>query len=181
LLQTELTSKQRARALTIRGFYSNEVGHDARVSLADLDEAVRLNPYSADAYYNRGLVYSGSQRYELAIADFTRAIELAPRARTHDSRGKVYLKAGNFAAALSDFSRSIELDPEFAKAWRHRAEIRAAAGDYELARQDVMMALRLRPGYKRAQQSLQRIEELAGKSPMPFGVARPSDEQEKDD
>jgi tetratricopeptide (TPR) repeat protein len=157
------------------------LGQDTRASLADLDEAIQLNPSNADAYYGRGLAYSASQQYESAIADFTRAIELAPRARTYDSRGKVHLKAGNFAAALRDFSRSIELDPEFAKAWRHRAEIRAAMGDYASARQDVMTALRLRPAYKRAQQSLQRIDELAGKSVMPFGLATPPDEQEKDD
>jgi tetratricopeptide (TPR) repeat protein len=160
-----LKPKQRARALATRAYYSNELGGDADISLADLFEAIRLDPTSADAFNNRGLTYSGLQQYDQAIADFTRAIELSPRPRTYDSRGRAYLKARDHASALVDFSRSIEIDPEFAKAWRHRGEVRGAMGDYEGARQDLMTALRLRPGYKPAQRSLDHLNRLERTAP----------------
>jgi tetratricopeptide (TPR) repeat protein len=165
LLQTNLKPKQRARALATRAFYSNELGGDADISLADLFEAIRLDPSSADAFNNRGLTYSRLQQYEQAIADFTRAIELSPRPRTYDSRGRAYFKARDYASALVDFSRSIEIDPEFAKAWRHRGEVRGVVGDYEGAKQDLMTALRLRPGYKPAQQALDRLDQVERTTP----------------
>jgi tetratricopeptide (TPR) repeat protein len=165
LLQNDLKPKQKARALATRGFYYNEVGSDADISLADLYEAIRLDPYRADAFNNRGLTYSGLQQYEQAIADFTRAIELSPQPRTYDSRGRAFFKARDYASALADFSRSIEVDPEFAKAWRHRGEVRAAMGDYEGARQDLMTALRLHPGYKPAQQALDHLNQIDRTTP----------------
>jgi tetratricopeptide (TPR) repeat protein len=181
LLQNSLEPKQKARALAIRGYYTNELGEVADLSLADLDEAIRLNPHSSHAFSARGFVYSRVRQYDRAIADFTRAIELSPRARTYDVRGKVYLKVGNQAKALGDFSRSIEVDPKFARAWRHRGELRVLMGDYEGARLDVLTALRLRPDYKRAQQSLQRIEALAGESALSRSMGPPLDEEDNED
>lgn len=165
LLQSNLTPAHRARALAIRGYYHNEVGGDAKLSLADFDEAIRLKPNLASAFNFRGLTYSGLGKYDLAVADFTRSIELAPQARTYDSRGKAHFKAGDNADALADYTRSVELDPEFAKAWRHRGEIRTVMADYEGARQDLMTALRLHPRYKPAQQALDRLDQLDRTTP----------------
>jgi tetratricopeptide (TPR) repeat protein len=180
LLQTNLQPKQRSKALAIRAFFTNEVGEDADLSLADLEEAVYLDPHSSYAVSVRGLVYSRLKQYDQAIVDFTRAIELSPKAWIYDSRGKVHLKAGNYEAAFADFSHAVELDVKFAKAWRHRGESRAALKDYEGAKQNLMTALRLRPNYRPAKQTLEQIEALIGKSGLPHGATFPEVEDDDD-
>ena len=51
-------------------------------------------------------------RYDEALADFTRAIELDPEdAWTIASRGETYRLMGRYDEALADFTRAIELDP----------------------------------------------------------------------
>jgi tetratricopeptide (TPR) repeat protein len=39
-----------------------------------------LNPTYAEAYYNRGIAWADKGDYDRGIADYTRAIELNPKA-----------------------------------------------------------------------------------------------------
>ena len=55
-------------------------------------------------------------RYDEALADLNRAIELDPDdAGAFGRRGETYIALGNYDEALADLNRAIELDP--AKAW----------------------------------------------------------------
>ena len=47
-------------------------------AIADFNQAIKLNPEDADAYYNRGLARFDLEDYQGAIADFTQAIQLNP-------------------------------------------------------------------------------------------------------
>jgi tetratricopeptide (TPR) repeat protein len=48
-------------------------------ALGDSFQAIRINPQSAGAYYIRGLAYLGQQRFDSAIADFNKTLQLDPR------------------------------------------------------------------------------------------------------
>ena len=60
------------------------------------------------------------ERYDEALADFNRAIELDPEdAWALAGRGETYWAMGRYDQALADYDRAIELDPaedEFAAA-----------------------------------------------------------------
>ena len=47
---------------------------EARAALGDFDRAIELNPWHADAYNNRGIVYYELGEYEKALAEYDRAI-----------------------------------------------------------------------------------------------------------
>ncbi|HBE32507.1 MAG TPA: peptidase C14, partial [Cyanobacteria bacterium UBA11368] len=49
------------------------------LAIEDLNEALKLNPNSAKAFYNRGVAYGNKGEYDRAIADFTAAINLNPK------------------------------------------------------------------------------------------------------
>ena len=64
-----------------------------------------LNQECAKTYYNRGLAHSKKGELELAIANYTRAIELKPDyADAYYSRSKAWLHLGEQEKAKSDMA-----------------------------------------------------------------------------
>lgn len=75
----------------------------------------RTDPWLAEAYHNRGRVYSMKGQFDLAIADFTQAIALAPPAPgAVNYRGAVYLDEGNYDLAIADFQTALAAKPNWA-------------------------------------------------------------------
>jgi tetratricopeptide (TPR) repeat protein len=61
------------------------------------------------------------QRYDKALADLSRDIELDPGyAHAVASRGEIYRRLERYEEALGDFSRAIELNPGDASALANR-------------------------------------------------------------
>jgi tetratricopeptide (TPR) repeat protein len=68
--------------------YYNQGQHD--LAIADLDEAIRLDPKLATAYGIRGFAYNSKGQRDRAIADLDEAIRLDPNnARLHHSRRRL--------------------------------------------------------------------------------------------
>ncbi len=63
------------------------------------------NQKCADTYYNRGLAHSKKGEVELAIEDYTKAIELKPDfAEAYYYRGGAFLRLGEQEKAKSDLA-----------------------------------------------------------------------------
>ena len=76
------------------------------VAMAAFTRVLKNDPNSAEAYYNRGVVWRHKGEYDRAIADFNEAIRLDPQhANSYKNRG-----------ALNDalLSRVIQIDCSFA-------------------------------------------------------------------
>jgi tetratricopeptide (TPR) repeat protein len=81
------------------------------------DEAIRLNPQSAEAYYKRGLEYQKLGQQEPAIADFDKAIRIDPQfAKAYCNRGYAYLNKEQYDLAIADCTKAAKLDPKDAVA-----------------------------------------------------------------
>ena len=64
------------------------------------------------AYTNRGNAYDDKGEYDLAIADFNKAIALNPNdAYAYNNRGVTYEKNGDKDQAIADFRKTLEIDP----------------------------------------------------------------------
>ncbi|MDM8527187.1 tetratricopeptide repeat protein [Anaerolineales bacterium HSG24] len=63
-------------------------------------------------HYERGLVYSSSGRYDLAIKNFTKAIDLDPDCTiAYYDRGVAYKEMKEYQNAIKDFEQFLELLP----------------------------------------------------------------------
>jgi tetratricopeptide (TPR) repeat protein len=98
------------------------------------------------AYKQRGVTYREMERYDDALGDFNRAIELDPS----DSlvialRGMTYRAMKRYDDALGDFNRAIELDPSDSWAIAHRGEAYLAMERYDDALGDFNRAIELDP------------------------------------
>lgn len=74
----------------------------------------------ANAYINRGDDYFKKEQYDLAIADYTKAIEIDPKdASAYTNRGNNYIKNGEYDLAIADYTKAIEIGPKNAIAYRN--------------------------------------------------------------
>lgn len=98
------------------------------------------------ALINRGVAYKSSGNLASAVADYTRALELAPDdALLYQNRANALREMGDLEAALIDIEKSLALAPEVAGAWYVRGAIAEAQGDGQAARRFYMSALGLDP------------------------------------
>ena len=71
-----------------------------------------MNPKSAEAFMGRGLAYANKQSYDLAIADYDKAIELKPKnVAAFANRGAAFENKGNTEHAVADYDKAVELEP----------------------------------------------------------------------
>jgi tetratricopeptide (TPR) repeat protein len=127
-------------------------------AIKDFSQAIELNPKLAPAYAARGLANGLAEAFEEAFADLNKAIELDPRSSTAFAyRAFIYKQTGQLDVGLRDIETAVKVDAEKPEVYWAKAEIEEAQGQLELAIADLRRALVLRPGYRDAIDSLQRL------------------------
>jgi tetratricopeptide (TPR) repeat protein len=85
---------------------------DYRNAVIVLNQAIKNNPNSYDAFYFRGVAKSELRDYKSAVSDFTKAIELKPgNINAYYERGIVRKRLGDYSGARSDFAKGKEINP----------------------------------------------------------------------
>lgn len=104
-----------------------------------------LNDVSlAFAFAERGTDLQRADRYDEALADFSRAVALEPtRSYYLDRRGTIYRLMGRYEEALADFNRTIEMNPSSFYGLTGRALTYTSMGSYEEALADLNRAIEL--------------------------------------
>ncbi len=94
-------------------------------------------------HHNVGIELADQGRWEEAIVEFDRAIELDGDPLSYMARGSSYGALDDFDQALADLDKAIELDSGLGEAYGERGAVYALAGDTERALADLQMALSL--------------------------------------
>ena len=101
------------------GLWLEKNEHDK--AMADLSEAIRVNPKAANAYNNRACVWVCKGEYDRSIADYSEAIRIDPRhGESYKGRGSVWCMKQEYERALSDFSEAIRIEPNDVEAYSKR-------------------------------------------------------------
>lgn len=113
------------------------------IELFPNDRSFMHYPRLVGAYCNRGEIYGKQADYELAIADFTRAIELDPNYGWAYRLRAFYLAVsdGDLDQALADANRAIELFPNKVNYDETRGFVYYKLGEYDAALADYDLAI----------------------------------------
>ncbi len=116
-------------------------------ALAEISQAIELDPANAEYYRTRARVYDeGKGMMGQAAADATKAVELAPASwDAWATRGGVYLHMGKCSLSAADFDRAIQLDPKRFEGYGNRADALGCAGKLDEAIADYNRALEISP------------------------------------
>jgi hypothetical protein len=94
-----------------------------QAAVRSCDEALAENPDEPAAYLCRGKANLLLRHTDLAIADFTDAIRLAPRDPENlYQRAVAYKEAGKFKEAIADERQARKLDPEYMQVYLFQPE-----------------------------------------------------------
>jgi tetratricopeptide (TPR) repeat protein len=114
---------------------------------------------SGTQYLDRGDKNNNKADYDLAIAEFDRAIKLDPNiAEAYFGRGRGYLRKGDNSRAIADYSQAIRLNPNDIISYSNRGRAYARMGDYDNAVADFESALRIDPNNTAIKQNLEKAK-----------------------
>ncbi|MBL0340654.1 MAG: tetratricopeptide repeat protein [Bacteroidetes bacterium] len=118
-------------------------------AVASFEKARSFKVYTdADFYISSGLAYGMTQQYDLAIADFTKAISIDPtNAEAFNNKGMYFTEKGVLDSALVFLNKAIEIKPDSYEAIYNKGNTYAKAGDYSTAINLYNQAIKIKPGY----------------------------------
>jgi tetratricopeptide (TPR) repeat protein len=119
---------------------------DDQAVMSLLDAAIKLDPNSDRAYYDRGTKFLNQDENERAIADFNQALQLNPqRSDAHINRGDAWSSLGEFAKAAVDYRAAIRLTPQDSIPYEDLGWVLHRLKDYPEALTAFQQALKLAP------------------------------------
>ena len=117
---------------------------DYQGAIADYDQALKVGPQDAEAYYGRGAARLELGDYHGAIADYSQALRINPQdADAYYNRGVASYSLGRDQAAIEDWNQAVRINPNLAEAYGDRGFLRAELGDTQAAVADLQKAARL--------------------------------------
>lgn len=99
-------------------------------AIATYNELIEMDPENPDYYVDRGFLYD-AENPELAMEDYSKALELEPHALAYNNRANYYRRIGQFEAAIADAEDALKLEQNMGIAYATLAEIYAETGDAE--------------------------------------------------
>lgn len=118
-----------------------------------------MNP--ALEHVQQGTAYREQGKFDEAIAEYTKAIELDPDlAVAYNNRGCAYSWNKDYENAMADLSRAIELDPMQASAYLNRGSLYIGQDEEDKAIADLEMVIALAQDPSMIQRAEQLLDML---------------------
>ncbi|MEZ6142478.1 MAG: tetratricopeptide repeat protein [Zavarzinella sp.] len=123
---------------------------DSMVRLGDapghFTEMIAKEPEITNHYAFRGWAYSRLEKYDEALKDYSKALELSPTSvGWYNNRGLIYRRQKKYDKALADFNQALTLSPDYVLVIRNRASAYRDMKKFDLARKDLEEIIRLEP------------------------------------
>jgi len=124
-------------------------------AMVHYEEAIKLQPNYADAYYNRGNILFAEGRIDEAMADWEKTLQIQPNdADAHTCLGNALLRRGSIKEAMVHYETAMTLAPEDPHSRINIAWVLATAPDASI-----------RDGIKAVEFAQQAVELSGGRDP----------------
>jgi Flp pilus assembly protein TadD len=123
-------------------------------AIEEFDRALALDPDSAEAHYNRGLMAATIQQDERAIQEFRQASSLQPKYVDAEISLALALQQHDPAAALTVLRQAAKGSPASPEIHNNLGLVLLEAGQAQEAVNEFQTSVRLNPGYAAAHYNL---------------------------
>ncbi len=141
-------SKNIPGAYVMRSEINMSYKKDYKAALADMDEAIKLEPHYAGYFINRAFMKYNLDDYFGAMSDYDYALQLDPtNLAAHFNRGLLRTEVGDNNKAIEDFSYVLRSEPDNMPARYNRALLYSKTGQYRDAVSDFDAVLDVYPDF----------------------------------
>jgi tetratricopeptide (TPR) repeat protein len=145
--------------------------YDPKLTISSCTEYLNSHPENRDdeaaAYFYRGTAHGASERYDEAIEDLGKAIEVAPRwPMPYSNRARAFMSKGEAASAIADYDTMVALSPRNATLYVDRAFAYMKLKDFDRALADLQQCLELKPNDSYVIYNIGRVYESKGDLPQ---------------
>ena len=131
--------------------YNAALNNQIEESIEYFTNAIKLNPTTPAAYYNRALAYSVLGYKEKAIRDYTQEIINRPNnAEAYNNRGILYNELNDSTKAIEDYTQAIAINSNYAESYANRGNVYAKLGELTKAEKDFTKTIKINPNHVRA-------------------------------
>ena len=117
-------------------------------AITNLNKAIETDHQNAEACFQRAGILADAGQDQLALSDYSRAVELGPNdVRYRNMRGLFLLTRSQLDQALADFDEAVRIDPKYIQAWNNRGLVKLAKADFHAAIDDFNKACEIDPTY----------------------------------
>lgn len=139
-------NKNSANAYVMRANIAISGSGDYAAALADMNEAIKLQPQFAGYFINRAFLRYNLDDYYGAMADYNYAITLDPiNPVAYFNRGILRAQVYDNDNAIEDFSQVLKIDPNDYRSLYNRALIYKQTNNYTKALEDINRVIELVP------------------------------------
>lgn len=107
-----------------------------------LNQAINLAPDNGYFYYKRAEVLNGMKRFEEALSDYSKSIEMAEDPNAYNSRGLIRFQLVDISGAIKDFDDAIEKNAMYSEAYLNRGIAKAEQDSTQSAIDDFTKAIK---------------------------------------
>lgn len=122
---------------------------------------------SAEEFLKSGNQHFHGQRYNEAIRDYKKAIELDPKfSKAYNNLGNMYYALQEYEEAIKHFSKAIELSPQDAEPYCSRGALYFDLNKFKEAKTDIEKSITLNPKYAQAYRLNGSLQKQMGKKEL---------------
>jgi tetratricopeptide (TPR) repeat protein len=115
------------------------------------NKILELDNSAAEAWNNKGVVYSEMKKYNEALECYNKALNIDPYfAKAWYNKGVVYFEMKEYDEAIKCYEEAINIDPYFAEAWNNKGLVYDEMGKYNEALECYNKALNIDPYFAEA-------------------------------
>jgi tetratricopeptide (TPR) repeat protein len=114
----------------------------SKKALEMLNQAINLAPDNGYFYYKRAEVLNGMNKFEEALADYSKSIEMAEDPNAYNSRGLIRFQLVDISGAIKDFDDAIEKKAMYSEAYLNRGIAKAEQDSMQSAIDDFTKAIK---------------------------------------
>ncbi|MEQ8168103.1 MAG: tetratricopeptide repeat protein [Candidatus Eremiobacterota bacterium] len=150
------------QAYVNRGDAYKKIGEHEK-AIADLNQALNIDPRRAEVYATRGSIYMEIKEYDKSMADLNYALKLkSDLPAAYINRGNLYRLKGDYNKAISDYREALKLKPGYVEVYYNRAVLYDIMKDYNKSLADYTRAIEYKPDYVEALYNRGIIYDMAG-------------------
>jgi tetratricopeptide (TPR) repeat protein len=115
------------------------------------EQAIKIKPDYAEAYYNMGIALQNKGDPEAAINSYKQAIKIKPDyAKAYSNMGNALKDKGDLEVAIDSYEQAIKIKPDYAEVYYNMGNALKEKGDPEAAIDSYKQAIKIKPDYVEA-------------------------------